>query len=142
METEAVFILINMLPVPIWLSWMLAPRSAISRYLARAMWPFAVLAGVYVVLLATAVVAGPMDGDSFSSLEGVMALFSTEWGMLAGWAHYLCFDLFVARWIIEDAPEAGFRLLPILVLTMLAGPLGLLTYLAVRHWLIPARVTS
>jgi hypothetical protein len=46
--------------------------------------------------------------------------------------HYLCFDLFVARWMMNDAPDAGYRLVPVLVLTLLFGPAGLLCYLAMR----------
>ena len=61
-----------------------------------------------------------------------MALFQSRWMTLAGWTHYLCFDLFVARWIMNDAPDAGYWLTPILFLTLMFGPIGLLCYLAVR----------
>jgi hypothetical protein len=61
-----------------------------------------------------------------------MKLFAQPWVALAGWVHYLCFDLFVARWVMNDAPDAGYRLAPILLLTFLFGPAGLLCYLAVR----------
>ncbi len=141
MDTEMIFRVINLLPLPVWLTWMLAPRTALARYLARSLWPFAVLATVYTALLVTAVFLGTGEGGSFSSLEGLRILFSSEWGVLAGWAHYLCFDLFVARWIINDAPDAGYRLLPILLFTMMAGPLGLLLYVAVRGWLPAAHAT-
>jgi len=65
----------------------------------------------------------------------VMKLFASPWVALAGWVHYLCFDLFVARWMLHDAPDAGYRLSPILCLTLLFGPAGLLCYLALRSWL-------
>jgi hypothetical protein len=71
----------------------------------------------------------------FGSLDGVMKLFASPWAALAGWVHYLCFDLFVARWILNDAPDAGYRLAPILFLTLMFGPAGLLCYLALRSWL-------
>jgi len=135
MDSEWVFRLINLLPMPVWLTWMVAPHSAAARWLARSLWPFALLAGVYTVLLVAALLIGPGEGGSFASLDGVMALFRSEWGVLAGWAHYLCFDLFVARWIVNDAPDAGYKLLPILVFTLMAGPFGLLLYLIVRRWL-------
>jgi hypothetical protein len=61
-----------------------------------------------------------------------MGLFRSEWAALAGWVHYLCFDLFVARWIMNDAPDAGYWLTPILFLTLMFGPIGLLCYLAAR----------
>lgn len=141
MNPETIFTIANLLPMPIWAVWVLAPRTALARRLAESVWPWAILAALYTVLLATALAGGGMGGEgSFSSLAGVMALFDSPWGTLAGWVHYLCFDLFVARWIVHDAPEAGYKLSPILVLTMVAGPFGLLVYLGARRWLrtVPA----
>jgi len=51
---------------------------------------------------------------------------------LAGWQHYLCFDAFVARWMVNDAPDAGYKLSPVLLLTLFFGPCGMLLYLALR----------
>lgn len=127
------FKIINALPMPIWLTWVLAPKSKAARYFCDALWPWAVLGAVYAALIAASL--GGEAGGSLSSLEGVMALFDGEWGALAGWAHYLCFDLFVARWIMRDAPEAGYKLAPILILTVMFGPVGLLSYAALRGWL-------
>jgi len=131
-----VFSVANVLPMPIWLLWMVAPRSRPSRFLARSLWPFTVLPLLYAVLFAGVIAtAPPPDPGALSSLAGIMALFGSEWGVLVGWVHYLAFDLFVARWIMNDAPTAGYRLTPILVLTLMAGPAGLLIYLALRPWL-------
>ena len=139
MEPETIFTILNLLPLPVWLLWIAAPRSRPARALAHSLWPFVGLGAIYAALLAYALAAGgPAEGSSFTSLAGVMALFASPWGVLAGWAHYLCLDLFVARWILRDAPEAGYRLSPILTLTLMAGPAGLLLYLALRRWLRPA----
>src|SRR3546814_13933371 len=72
----------------------------------------------------------------FTSLAGVMALFATKGGMLVGWVHYLAFDLFAGMWIARDADQKGFSRIvqfPLLVLTQLAGPVGLLAWLIVRE---------
>lgn len=137
MSAEAVFSIANVLPMPIWLVWFVAPRSRPARFLARSLWPFAVLPLLYAVLFAGLIATSPPPADpaALSSLEGIMGLFASEWGVLVGWVHYLAFDLFVARWIMNDAPDAGYRLTPILVLTLMAGPAGLLIYLALRPWL-------
>lgn len=132
MAPDHVFAIVNVLPLPIWLCWMLAPRSPVARRLARSTWPWAVLATIYLVLLGTAATAAPLDPRAFASLEGIMTAFGTPWVALAGWVHYLCFDLFVGRWIMNDAPDAGYWLAPILLLTLFTGPIGLLCYLAVR----------
>ncbi len=129
------FKIVNVLPLPIWGLWVLAPRTRPSRYLARALWPWAVLGALYAGLLGYALASGGTEGGSFSSLSGVMALFDSPWGTLAGWVHFLAFDLFAARWIMNDAPDAGYKLAPILLATLMAGPLGLLIYLMLRRWL-------
>jgi hypothetical protein len=132
MSAAAVFTVVNALPLPIWAVWILAPRSALARRLARSLWPWTILAGAYVVTLVLGFAQMGFDPTAFNSLAGVMRLFTYEWVALAGWIHYLCFDLFVARWIMNDAPDAGYALAPILFFTLMAGPLGLLLHLAVR----------
>ena len=132
MDPAQLFRVVNLLPLPIWLLWMAAPSSRLSRTLARSLWPWVVLAAAYLVFLTTAILQQGLSPASFGSLDGVMALFDSRWATLAGWTHYLCFDLFVARWIMNDAPDAGYWLTPILFLTLMFGPVGLLCYLAVR----------
>ena len=132
MDPELVFSVANLLPLPVWGTWILAPRSRLARYFAESLWPFGVLAGLYAALLIVGLVAGGAEGGSFSSLEGVMAMLGSPWGALAGWVHYLCFDLFVGRWIVRDAGQPGYLLSPILLLTLLLGPTGLLCWLLVR----------
>jgi ABA4-like protein len=132
LDPAALFQVMNLLPVPVWLCWMAAPRSRVSRTLARAVWPWVVLASAYLVFIVVAIASAGLDPRAFGSLGGVMHLFQSRWATLAGWTHYLCFDLFVARWIMNDAPDAGYWLTPILFLTLMFGPVGLLCYLAVR----------
>ncbi len=133
MDPAAIFRVVNVLPLPIWLLWMVAPSSELSRTVARSTWPWVVLATAYLVFIAIALTSGgAFDPEAYGSLDGVMKLFDSRWATLAGWTHYLCFDLFVARWIMNDAPDAGYWLTPILFLTLMFGPVGLLCYLAVR----------
>lgn len=133
MTAATAFSIANLLPLPIWAVWMLAPRSAAARWLASVWWPWQILAALYLITLAIAL--GSEDtGGSFSSLTGVMRFFDSEWGTLAGWIHYLCFDSFVARWIMNDARDGGYRLLPVLFLTLMFGPIGLLVYTVGRSY--------
>ena len=75
------------------------------------------------------------------TLGGVRDLLGTADGATAGWAHLIAFDLFVGRWAYLDARERRIPhlvLAPVLLLTILLGPLGLLTYLLVRRaWPAP-----
>jgi len=71
----------------------------------------------------------------FSNLADVATLFSNPWVLLAGWVHYLAFDLLVGSWEVEDAAERGIAhwiVVPCLLLTFLFGPTGWLSYRIVR----------
>jgi hypothetical protein len=71
----------------------------------------------------------------FGSLAGVARLFENPWLLLAGWVHYLAFDLFIGAWEVRDARALAIPQLfvvPCLLLTFFLGPIGLLLYLAVR----------
>jgi Domain of unknown function (DUF4281) len=68
----------------------------------------------------------------FDSLPNVMALFTMPEIALAGWVHYLAFDLFVGAWEVRTARRQGIPhllVLPCLVLTFLFGPAGFLSFL-------------
>jgi hypothetical protein len=71
----------------------------------------------------------------FSSLAAVAELFSNQWLLLAGWVHYLAFDLFVGTWETRDAVARGLSrwiVAPCLLLTFLFGPIGWLAYHVAR----------
>ncbi|HET7715235.1 MAG TPA: ABA4-like family protein [Bauldia sp.] len=74
------------------------------------------------------------DGG-FSSIEAVRALFRSDALLVAGWLHYLAFDLFVGAWEVRTARAEGIPhllVVPCLVLTFLFGPLGFLAFLILR----------
>jgi len=80
----------------------------------------------------------------FSTLAGVGTLFSNPWLLLAGWMHYLAFDLLVGSWELEDAAERGIPhwiVVPCLLLTFLFGPAGWLLYRIVRSIRRPTNQT-
>ena len=83
----------------------------------------------------------------FDSLDNVAALFQTRELLLAGWIHYLAFDLLTGAWIVRTARQVGIAfwlVVPCLVLTFLFGPAGFLAFLAIRAALSPraAAVTT
>jgi Domain of unknown function (DUF4281) len=68
----------------------------------------------------------------FGSLDEVARLFATRELLLAGWLHYLAFDLFVGAWEVRRARAVGIPfglVVPCLGLTFLFGPAGLLGFL-------------
>ncbi len=71
----------------------------------------------------------------FGSITDVRTLFENDHMLLAGWVHYLAFDLFIGAWIARNADVLGVSRLiqaPILVATFLFGPLGLVLFLSMR----------
>ena len=77
----------------------------------------------------------PGDFEKFSSLNGVMDLFTNKTAVTAGWVHYLAFDLLTGIWIKKNAQKYNIHhliLIPCLLLTFMLGPIGLLLYLLVR----------
>lgn len=72
----------------------------------------------------------------YRSLSAVATLFQSPWLLLAGWIHYLAFDLFVGAWILRDGfARQAPRVVALAVLpaTFLFGPMGLLLWLALRQ---------
>jgi hypothetical protein len=62
-------------------------------------------------------------------------LFTEPALLLAGWVHYLAFDLFVGAWELRDAQQRGVphaAVIPCLVVTFMLGPIGLLAYFGLR----------
>jgi hypothetical protein len=73
-----------------------------------------------------------------------MMLFQSPYVALAGWIHYLAFDLFLGAWQVRDANRRDINhlwLVPCLVLTFLAGPVGLLLYFCIRWWIAKTLIT-
>lgn len=90
------------------------------------------LAVAYILLIWVGMGA---EGGGFGSIEEIRALFADDSALVAGWFHYLAFDLFVGSWIVRDQSDSGVAailVLPCLPLTFLFGPAGLLLYLVLR----------
>jgi hypothetical protein len=71
----------------------------------------------------------------FGSLADVAALFASPWLLLAGWVHYLAYDLFLGAWIARDADRRGasrWLMVPVLPLAFLFGPAGFLLWIMIR----------
>ncbi len=71
----------------------------------------------------------------FDSLPNVQKLFTYPWAALAGWVHYLAFDLFIgaaiSRRIMEDGLSRLF-LVVLLPLTFWFGPIGYFAFQLTR----------
>jgi hypothetical protein len=133
MTADTLFSILNTATLLAWLPLVFLPRRRWATTVVPIAVP-AVLGVVYVVLIAVSL---PGSDGGFSSLAGVRALFADPRGLLAGWTHYLAFDLFIGGWEVRDAQQRGIRhllVVPALALTFLFGPAGLLLYLAISRF--------
>lgn len=135
---ETIFSLASGLALLSWLALALSPARARwaprVRFLAGRVVPV-LMAAVYVALFAST----GMRGGGFDSIAAVQRLLAVPELLTAGWLHYLAFDLFVGAWIAERAGVLGLPhllVLPLLALTFMFGPAGLLAFVLLRGlWL-------
>jgi hypothetical protein len=128
---DKLFSIAGGLVLPVWLLLIFVPRWQWTQRLATFIVPL-LLGVIYVGLLATAHFPA---GGGFNSLAQVALLFSVRQALLAGWIHYLAFDLFTGAWEARDARRlriSRWLVAPCLLLTFLFGPLGLGLYLLLR----------
>ena len=132
MSAEQIFSIANILSMCGWLLLIVLPgKKWVSHFVSGVAIP-AAFAALYTVIIAIHFFGSE---GGFSSLPDVARLFANPWLLLAGWIHYLAFDLLVGSWEVRDARERGIGhllVVPCLILTFLFGPAGWLLYLGVR----------
>jgi len=134
MSLEAIFSLASAVAMLGWLGLVFVPKWAPARELIPSVIVPVMLALIYTFLMLSFRDEASVDGG-FGTLAEVKALFTVDAFLLAGWIHYLAFDLFVGAWILRDSQGHQinhFLILPCLFFTLMAGPFGLLLYLALR----------
>ena len=135
MTPEALFKMCNTAALLGWVLLAALPHHRlVPRLVTGALLPL-LFAVVYAVVLFGHWKTAGEGGGGFGSLEAVGLLFSNRWALLAGWVHYLAFDLFIGSWAVRDAQQSGVPRLvmaPILFATFMLGPVGLLLYFAAR----------
>jgi hypothetical protein len=144
MSWETIFALVNWVAIAGWVLLIAFPRR--PKVMAAVLY-----LGVGLLCLAYAAMIVGMHGGWLDAarppgapppnfldynIAGLQNLFVSDGGLVLGWTHYLAFDLFVGLWIAKDADDKHFSRIaqaPVLLLTFLVGPVGLLTWLAVRE---------
>lgn len=132
MTPESLFGLATKAVLPGWLLLVFAPRwKWTARFICALLIP-GLLGFLYLYIIA---VHWRGSEGGFGSLAQVSELFGNPWLLLAGWVHYLAFDLFIGAWEVRDAQRQRIHhllVIPCLLLTFMFGPIGLLLYLGLR----------
>ncbi len=132
---ESVFKIINIVVIPAWILLAFFPKSKATSKLVYSYFWHICIAVFYTVFIVWGMVEN--TGGGMGSLEDLRISFENDRILLAAWAHYLVFDLFVGTWIVKDAQLRAINqwvLLPILLCTLMLGPVGLLIYLIIRKF--------
>lgn len=104
MTPDQFFQLANPLALLGWLALAFSPKAPrLAQFTAAIAVPVVLSVGYTALVLAH---WSSSTGD-FNSLDGVAALFENRWLLLAGWVHYLAFDLLVGAWEARTARREG-----------------------------------
>jgi hypothetical protein len=116
-----------------WICLIAIPNSKMTAWIVETK----ILHGIICLLYTIAVIRakGVSENAGFFSVPGVLELFKSADAVVAAWLHIIVFDFFVGTWIFEDARIRSIKRLPVAILllvTIMLGPLGLLSYLLMR----------
>lgn len=125
MDADSLFTWASAAVMPGWLILIFAPRGR---------WPWLDhIPALILPLGLSALYAGLIlthfhgAGGGFGSIAQVRALFASDFGLLAGWVHYLAFDLMIGAMMAGQMDRLGLSRLsqaPLLAMIFLFGPLG------------------
>ena len=134
MTAPALFSAFNMLALTGWV--ILAAGVFLKRNFLRdtiaGLWLPVLLSAAYAALILFFFASAP---GGFNSLAEVQLLFTAPWAALAGWVHYLAFDLWMGSRIARESDTLGlprWLLIVLLPLTFLFGPMGYLAFEAIK----------
>ena len=134
MTPTEVFSYAGMITLPMWILMVALPKWKVTQFLCDYKIVPIILSLIYAVFITKGLIVneGMMD---FGSLQSVMQLFTEENAVLAGWVHYLAFDLLIGMWMLHQNKKVGIHqilMAPCLLATFMFGPLGFLLFMIMK----------
>lgn len=126
MNPSILFQIASTLVLPAWILLIFIPTSKWSEKLVKSGLISLILSVLYASALLLHQWHGSVPGQGFGSLQAVRLLFSSDWALLAGWVHYLAFDLLIAAQIVDAFMGRPILRALILFLIFMFGPFGFL----------------
>ncbi|MEM9545660.1 MAG: ABA4-like family protein [Bacteroidota bacterium] len=133
MTPADVFSISNTAALLMWILMIFLPKWKATRFLIDYKVVPLALSVVYMIYIVNAIMIGGMM--DFGSLASVMALFTEENAVLAGWVHYLAFDLLIGMWILKQNKSLGIHhvlIIPCLLGTFMFGPVGFVLFTIIK----------
>lgn len=132
MDFELIFSLAGLLAMSGWVTLLVSPLIPHwSHRIAGLIVPITLSFGYLIILL----FSSTQNGGGFGSFADVTQLFSNPEALMAGWVHFLAFDIFVGAWICRTGRDENIKfwmVLPCLPVTFMFGPAGFLLFSIVR----------
>jgi len=132
MDTSQIFSLVSSLAAVQWLLLIILPKWRVTLWLISYPLVPIVLSVIYCIYITGFF---SISGGGYESLQQVRTLFANDSLLLAGWVHYLAFDLLIGFAIIRSSQErtiSHWLVIPCLVLTFMFGPVGFLLYQIIK----------
>jgi len=132
MKNADVFSIVNMMAMMMWALMIIAPKWKITKSLMDYKVVPILLSLVYASYISLNI--AETGFPDFGSLDSVMKLFTDQDATLAGWVHYLAFDLLIGMWILSQNEKHNlpiYMIIPCLLLTFMLGPVGFLLFIII-----------
>ena len=130
---ENIYLIANWGVIPFWLLLIFLPNYQITNFFTQSIIPFLILGAGYAYLsykiyLDNNIFAG---FELYNGLDSLYSMFASEVLLLIFWLHFLALSLFMGGWIVRDGRKyyvPKIVIIPSLILTYFAGPIGLIIY--------------
>ena len=130
---ENIYFAANWGVIPFWLLLIFIPHHQVTNFLTQSIIiPLLLAAGhaylSYIIYLEGNIFEG---FELYSGLNGLYSMFANEALLLIFWLHFLAISLFAGSWIVRDSKRfliPKIVIIPSLILTYFAGPIGLVIY--------------
>ena len=133
MTPAEIFPIGGLTAMPMWGLMMLFPNWKVTRFLIDYKIVPIFIAIIYAVYIYLSISSGgSMDFGSFATVK---ELFTQDHAILAGWMHYICFDLLIGMWMVNQNRDIKIHQLlmaPCLFFTFMFGPIGFLLFTIIK----------
>ncbi|MEN0053305.1 MAG: ABA4-like family protein [Mucilaginibacter sp.] len=132
MAPAQIFSIVSTIAALQWVLLIIFPKWQVTQWLIRNRVVPLLLSVIYCVYITGFF---SIQGGGFNSIQEVRRLFADDGLLLAGWVHYLAFDLLIGFSILKSAQEKAIShwlIIPCLLLTFMFGPVGYLLYQAIQ----------
>ncbi len=129
---ELLFTLLSFSPGPFWLILALVPKHKLAM---RAFDIYLILLSTVFAMLTIPIIPELLPIIASPKLHLLQQFLSSERGTVGTWNHMILGDLWIGRWVTHDSLQINvpwFIRLPILLVILFFGPVGLFFYIVYR----------